>query len=87
MLLTSNMKKELMAELQIIVDEKITKVNGETTIRKYSKGRFLGKVLQLKQSREDLHVATNSLTLKLKKLSPPKLSPKLPLLRHEQNKR
>jgi len=28
----------------LIVEEKIVKVNGEMTIRKYAKGRFLGKV-------------------------------------------
>ena len=35
---------ELTAEPQLIVEEKIVKVNGETTVRKYAKGRFLGKV-------------------------------------------
>ncbi len=29
---------------QLVVEEKIVKVNGEMTIRKYAKGRFLGKV-------------------------------------------
>jgi len=36
---------ELGAEQQLIVEEKITKPNGETAIRKYSKTRFLGKVI------------------------------------------
>ena len=31
-------------EGQFIVEEKIMKINGEMTIRKYLKGRFLGKV-------------------------------------------
>ena len=35
---------ELAADSQLIVEEKIVKVNGETTVRKYTKGRFLGKV-------------------------------------------
>ena len=30
-------------ENQVIVEEKITKVTGEEQIRKYSKGRLLGK--------------------------------------------
>ena len=29
---------------QLIVEEKLIKVNGEATIKKYAKGRFLGKV-------------------------------------------
>lgn len=29
---------------QLIIEEKIVKVNGEVTIRKYAKNRFLGKV-------------------------------------------
>ncbi len=29
---------------QLTVEEKIVKVNGEMTTRKYAKGRFLGKV-------------------------------------------
>jgi len=29
---------------QLIVEEKIVKVNGEMTIRKYAKNSFLGKV-------------------------------------------
>ena len=29
---------------QLIVEERIVKVNGEITVRKYAKGRFLGKV-------------------------------------------
>ncbi len=36
---------ELTGDPQLIVEEKIVKVNGETTVRKYAKGRFLGKVL------------------------------------------
>jgi len=35
---------ELASDPQLIVEEKIVKVNGETTVRKYAKGRFLGKV-------------------------------------------
>ena len=35
---------DLATDAQLIVEEKIVKVNGETTIRKYAKGRFLGKV-------------------------------------------
>ncbi len=35
---------ELGSDPQLIVEEKIVKVNGETTVRKYAKGRFLGKV-------------------------------------------
>ena len=35
---------DIAAEGQLIVEEKIVKVNGEMTIRKYAKGRFLGKV-------------------------------------------
>jgi polo-like kinase 1 len=27
----------------VIIEEKITKVNGETTIKKYMKGKLLGK--------------------------------------------
>ena len=42
----SNAKKgkDLIEDTQLIVEEKIVKVGGETTVRKYSKGRFLGKV-------------------------------------------
>lgn len=40
-------ENELAADAQLIVEEKIVKVNGETTIRKYAKGRFLGKVLKI----------------------------------------
>ena len=35
--------KDLAEDTQLIVEEKIVKVGGETTVRKYSKGRFLGK--------------------------------------------
>eukprot|EP00831_Metopus_contortus_P077954 TRINITY_DN7442_c0_g2_i3.p1 TRINITY_DN7442_c0_g2~~TRINITY_DN7442_c0_g2_i3.p1 ORF type:complete len:396 (-),score=49.89 TRINITY_DN7442_c0_g2_i3:696-1883(-) len=34
---------DFLGDQQLIVEEKIVKVNGETTIRKYAKGRFLGK--------------------------------------------
>jgi hypothetical protein len=37
---------ELASDPQLIVEEKIVKVSGETTVRKYSKGRFLGKVIK-----------------------------------------
>jgi hypothetical protein len=36
--------KDAGGDSQLIVEEKIVKVNGETTVRKYAKGRFLGKV-------------------------------------------
>jgi len=39
----SDKDKEKQAENQSIVEEKITKVNGEVQIRKYIKGRLLGK--------------------------------------------
>lgn len=39
---------ELGADQQLIVEEKVTKVNGEIAIKKYAKGRFLGKVLIFK---------------------------------------
>jgi polo-like kinase 1 len=39
----SEKDKEKQAENQSIVEEKITKVNGEVQIRKYIKGRLLGK--------------------------------------------
>jgi len=32
---------------QLIVEEKVVKVNGEVNVKKYAKGRFLGKVLLL----------------------------------------
>lgn len=35
---------QITIDSQLIVEEKIVKVNGETTVRKYAKGRFLGKV-------------------------------------------
>lgn len=38
---------DLLSDQQLIVEEKIVKVNGEATIRKYAKGRFLGKVMEL----------------------------------------
>ncbi len=38
---------ELGADQQLIVEEKIVKANGECVIKKYSKGRFLGKVPRL----------------------------------------
>ncbi len=41
--------KDFVGDSQLIVEEKIVKVNGETTIRKYAKGRFLGKVAKLAQ--------------------------------------
>ncbi len=34
----------LAADQQLMVEEKITKSNGEVAIKKYVKGRFLGKV-------------------------------------------
>ena len=33
------------SDIQLIVEEKIVKPDGEVIIKKYSKGRFLGKVL------------------------------------------
>jgi len=40
----SNAKsKDTPEDQQLIVEEKIVKVGGETTVKKYSKGRFLGK--------------------------------------------
>ncbi len=36
--------EELLGEGQQFVEERIIKANGEPTIRKYVKGRFLGKV-------------------------------------------
>ena len=41
----SDKDKEKQAENQSIVEEKITKVNGEVQIRKYIKGRLLSHVL------------------------------------------
>ena len=38
---------ELASDPQLMVEEKIVKVSGETTVRKYAKGRFLGKVIKL----------------------------------------
>jgi hypothetical protein len=35
---------DFQSDQQLIVEEKIVKVGGETTVRKYVKGRFLGKV-------------------------------------------
>ena len=40
--------KDFVGDSQLIVEEKIVKVNGETTVRKYAKGRFLGKVSEFK---------------------------------------
>jgi polo-like kinase 1 len=34
---------DLLGESQIIVEERIVKANGESLVRKYIKGRFLGK--------------------------------------------
>jgi len=31
-------------DTQLIVEERIVKVNGEISIRKYAKGKFIGKV-------------------------------------------
>jgi len=43
--MTSLSKKGKEADgSQLIVEEKIVKVNGEMTIRKYAKNKFLGKV-------------------------------------------
>jgi len=39
-----NEANELNGDSHQIVEEKIVKATGETMIRKYSKGRFLGKV-------------------------------------------
>jgi hypothetical protein len=38
---------EIAADQQPIVEEKVTKSNGDSTVRQYAKGRFLGKVLSL----------------------------------------
>lgn len=38
-----NTQPDLLNEGQIIVEERIVKANGETSVRKYIKGRFLGK--------------------------------------------
>ncbi len=35
---------DFVSDSQFIVEERIVKVNGEITVRKYAKGRFLGKV-------------------------------------------
>jgi polo-like kinase 1 len=34
---------DLLGDSQIIVEERIVKANGESSVRKYKKGRFLGK--------------------------------------------
>ena len=44
---SSRKANEPAPEGQLVVEEKIVKVNGEMTIRKYAKGRFLGKVRNL----------------------------------------
>lgn len=41
---TTKKANDLDNEGQYIIEERIVKVNGEMTIRKYAKGRFLGKV-------------------------------------------
>jgi len=41
---SSGKSKDAAEDTQLIVEEKVVKVGGETTIRKYTKGRFLGKV-------------------------------------------
>ena len=38
-------KNDFTVDPQFIVEEKVVKVNGEITIKKYAKGRFLGKVI------------------------------------------
>ena len=38
---------EIIADQQPIVEEKVVQSNGESTIRQYAKGRFLGKVWSL----------------------------------------
>ena len=40
----SKQRSDLDEDGQLIVEEKIVKINGEMTIRKYVKSRFLGKV-------------------------------------------
>ena len=52
-------------DAQLYVEERIVKVNGEITVRKYAKGKFIGKVIAL--SREDSPNALNLLTWKPKK--------------------
>lgn len=44
---TPRKDKDLDNEGQFIIEEKIVKVNGEMTYRKFVKGRFLGKVTPL----------------------------------------
>jgi len=43
------------SDLQLIIEEKIVKSNGEIIIQKYSKGRCLGKVKSQTDYRVDLH--------------------------------
>ena len=69
---------ELASDQQLIVEEKIVKVGGETTVRKYVKGRYLGKVKPTRTTlREDLHDATSSRTWRQSEYPPPKLCPRL----------
>ena len=57
---STNKGKDLAEDAPLIVEEKIVKVGGETTIKKYSKGRFLGKVGDVKNKyRVALPVVTN----------------------------
>jgi hypothetical protein len=47
----SDPKSKDPTEQQIIIEEKKTKPNGEVTVTKYIKGRFLGKVSQFTPGR------------------------------------
>ena len=41
----SSRPPDSFSDPQLIVEERIVKVNGEISVRKYTKGKFIGKVL------------------------------------------
>jgi len=61
-----NSKKD-KNEGPLIIEERIMKVNGEISIRKYAKNRLLGKVNLIISNREGLLNVVNYRTLKQRK--------------------
>lgn len=44
MLSSKKNDKDLASEQQLIIEERVVKSDGDVSIKKYAKGRFLGKV-------------------------------------------
>jgi hypothetical protein len=78
----------LISENHQIVEEKIVKTNGEHIVKKYAKGRFLGKVSTLLLNRRvGLLVAMNFKTSTPRKCVPQKSLPSPPSPKTEPSRK